>query len=216
MIDDDHLDTFDERYKIRSARLESWDYSSNGYYHITICTWKHDRSLGKIENNKMVFSKIGEIAKQYLIEIPKHFPNIIICAFAVMPNHIHMLIEVTNACSIVANTDDSLNMCTRDSVETKVFNSVETRVDNSVETPYMASLQNKSMGYLSVKSKQMIPKIIQQYKSAVSRYANQNKILFGWQTGYYDEIIKDKKHYLATKKYIMNNVENWGKDEYKC
>jgi len=85
---------------------------------------------------------------------------------------------------------------------------IEITVGQFVETPYMASLQ------IVKRSKQTIPLVVQQYKSAVTRLINPKKVFFAWQDRYYDEIIKDEKHYWAVKKYIQNNVKNWDKDEY--
>ncbi|MCX6237989.1 MAG: hypothetical protein NTY07_10635 [Bacteroidia bacterium] len=50
---------FQDKYRIPSARLRNWDYSSDGVYFITICTGEHECYFGEISNKKMIFSEIG-------------------------------------------------------------------------------------------------------------------------------------------------------------
>ena len=40
----------------------------------------------------MQLSKIGKIAQKYWLEIPKHFKNVYLDEFVIMPNHIHGII----------------------------------------------------------------------------------------------------------------------------
>jgi REP element-mobilizing transposase RayT len=42
----------------------------------------------------MSLSKSGEIAQDFWLEIPSHFPEVILHEFVVMPNHIHGIIEI--------------------------------------------------------------------------------------------------------------------------
>jgi len=182
---------FAEKFNTKSSRLLNYNYSAPGPYFITVCTYKHNNFFGKILKNKMIFSKMGIVANQCLIDIPKHFANVCLDAFIVMPNHVHILFHV--------------------------------------ETPDLASLQEHSKVrlikyshrnhpdyYLRLNelSKQLIPKIVQQYKSTVTRQINPKTIFFAWQPRYYDEIIKDGKKYLKIKNYIINNPTNWQKDKY--
>ncbi|PKL72573.1 hypothetical protein CVV26_00995 [Candidatus Kuenenbacteria bacterium HGW-Kuenenbacteria-1] len=78
----------------RSIRLKEYDYSQNGVYFITICTQNHECLFGKIENEKMILNEYGKIVKKDWLEIPNHFPNIILDKFIVMPNHIHGIIII--------------------------------------------------------------------------------------------------------------------------
>lgn len=85
---------YKNRYRIESARLKGWDYSSPGYYFITICTKNMECLFGNIINEKIVLSEMGKIAEQYWREIPVHFNDIILDEFVVMPNHIHGIISI--------------------------------------------------------------------------------------------------------------------------
>ena len=90
---------FKNKYRIRSTRLQNWDYSSNGNYFITICTKNRHHYFGKIIDGKMQLSDIGIIAERYWNEIPNHFSCVILDEFIIMPNHIHgiLVIEKNNA-----------------------------------------------------------------------------------------------------------------------
>jgi len=42
----------------------------------------------------MALYETGEIAQQLLIDLPAHFPYIVLDEFIVMPNHIHVIIVI--------------------------------------------------------------------------------------------------------------------------
>ena len=81
-------------FRIKSIRLQSWNYTENGSYFITVCSKKRKCFLGNISNEKMVLSPMGEIVEKYWYEIPHHFPFIKLGAFTIMPNHIHGIISI--------------------------------------------------------------------------------------------------------------------------
>lgn len=182
---------FADKFLCKSARLKNWNYSTPGIYFITICTLNGNNFFGKITNNKIELSKMGLIANQCLINIPAHFANVCLNAFVVMPNHVHILFHV--------------------------------------ETPDLASLQDNqkitliTLGHrnhpdyysrLNQKSKQIIPKIIQQFKSSVKRQSNQQKLFFSWQSRFHDHLIDNQKELSIIQNYIINNPANWLKDKY--
>ena len=92
--------------KRKQIRLKNYDYSQNGFYFITICT--HNKQ--KIFWNENCFdfpvgadiirpllSDYGKIAGKAINEIPIHYPNIKIEQYIIMPDHIHMILEISNA-----------------------------------------------------------------------------------------------------------------------
>ncbi len=83
----------------RSIRLKSHDYSSAGYYFITICSdeFRHLFAKCRIEENdkiSMTLTEIGEIVEQCWLEIPIHYSKVRLHEFVIMPNHIHGIIEI--------------------------------------------------------------------------------------------------------------------------
>ncbi len=86
---------FKGKYRIESARLKGYDYSSEGSYFITICAHKMQHFFGHIENEKMHLNEIGKLAEKFWKEIPEHFPRAILHEFVIMPNHMHGIITLT-------------------------------------------------------------------------------------------------------------------------
>ena len=43
----------------------------------------------------MQYSPIGEIARECLLDIASHYDNIKVDKWVIMPNHVHMLIQIT-------------------------------------------------------------------------------------------------------------------------
>jgi putative transposase len=76
----------------KSPRLRNYDYSTPGMYFITICTFNHAMTLGRVAEAQMQLSQLGRIAAQCWQAIPQHAANISLDQFAVMPNHFHGLL----------------------------------------------------------------------------------------------------------------------------
>ena len=89
-------------YPIRKLpRLAEYDYATPGAYFITICTRNKQCLFGQIlQDNSfgepyMQYSAIGEIAKICLLDIESHYDNVKINNWIIMPNHVHMLVQIT-------------------------------------------------------------------------------------------------------------------------
>lgn len=67
-----------------------YDYSKPNNYFVTICTNRRKCIFGDPGD----LNCYGEIARQSICEIERHFPNVKIDKFAVMPNHIHMIVAL--------------------------------------------------------------------------------------------------------------------------
>jgi REP element-mobilizing transposase RayT len=79
----------------RSIRLKGFDYAQPGSYFITICTWHKCLIFGEIIQGEVVLSNLGEIARKEIERLPHRFSAIAIDGFVVMPNHIHILITIS-------------------------------------------------------------------------------------------------------------------------
>jgi hypothetical protein len=58
----------------------------------------------KIENGKMMLNDAEKVVQQCWLEIPQHFPDVILHEYIVMPNHIHGIVELVGAKKISPGT----------------------------------------------------------------------------------------------------------------
>lgn len=85
------------RFRRHSIRLPGYDYSASGAYFITICTYQRVCFLGEISDDSSHPSEYGAITRSVWDGIPKHYPNVELDAFVVMPNHIHGIVFLQDA-----------------------------------------------------------------------------------------------------------------------
>ncbi len=132
---------FQNKYRIPSSRLQTWDYGTNGAYFITICTQNREHFFGVVQNGTVQLSEIGKIAEQLWLEIPNQFPFIELGNFVVMPNHVHGILIINKIVSQSVETRliASNNIESIDNKETRLIasNNIES-IDNK-ETRLIAS-----------------------------------------------------------------------------
>ena len=175
---------YKNKYRISSARLKNWDYKSNGAYFITINTKNRNPHFGSIYLGEMYLSKIGKLAHDYWIEIPKHFPNATVDTFVIMPDHMHGIIIINNDVDDVDDVDD-------------VVKTLQCNVSS-----VMSNISSKR-GSIST--------IIRSYKSVTTKHARKINPNFGWQTRFHDRVIRDTPELNRIQKYILENPENWNR-----
>lgn len=88
------MDRFRDKYRIPSARLQNWNYGWNASYFVTINTGGMAHHFGKIVQGKMHLSAIGQLAEKFWLEIPEHFPFVLLGVHQIMPNHMHGIITI--------------------------------------------------------------------------------------------------------------------------
>ena len=90
----------------KRIRLLEYDYSTEGYYFITICTKNRIEILGKIKDicrggnlpsAKIKLTDIGIIVEKYIKQITNVYDNVNIDEYIIMPNHIHMILILENS-----------------------------------------------------------------------------------------------------------------------
>jgi putative transposase len=83
-----------KKYRIETARLAAWDYSSPGYYFVTICTAGKHCWFGDIVDAEIVLSDLGRAARDCWAAIPGHFPLVALEESIIMPNHVHGIVVI--------------------------------------------------------------------------------------------------------------------------
>lgn len=81
------------------ARVDWHDYN-DGLYFVTFNTLNKVHYLGYIEDSKMHYSEIGNKLVADILNIPKHYSDIIIDEWVVMPNHAHLIIRIGHGDSL--------------------------------------------------------------------------------------------------------------------
>ncbi len=71
----------------KSPRLAGYDYSSEGIYFVTICTYQRQHLFGDVVNDAMVLNNLGQLVYKTWLSIPSHKPHVMLDDFVVMPNH---------------------------------------------------------------------------------------------------------------------------------
>lgn len=85
----------EELLRRKFLRLRGYDYSSPGYYFVTICTRYNTQWLGDVVHNEIVLSVAGRILQSVWSTLPERFPGLELDQFVVMPNHVHGIIILT-------------------------------------------------------------------------------------------------------------------------
>jgi REP element-mobilizing transposase RayT len=173
-------------YINKSIRLKDYDYSRTGAYFVTICVKDWRCLFGKVHKEKMKLNELGKIAEKYRLEIPKHFENVELDVFVIMPNHIHGIINIFN-----------------DKNETAL-----------VGRRYICDLQENTNNKIVDLKYQKLPIIVSTFKAAVTRQINKlySNVNFKWQPYYYDHIIRNEKERENIQSYILSNPANWKND----
>jgi len=78
----------------QSIRLKGYDYSSPGYYFITICVQDRKSLFGEIINGKIQLNEVGQMIQKWYQKLPEKFDHTINDAFICMPNHIHFITQI--------------------------------------------------------------------------------------------------------------------------
>ena len=86
--------------KRKPNRLRNYTYDTPGAYFITICTenkkcilWERvGASIARPQTFQL--SSCGKIVDASIREIPLHYPSISLDHYVVMPNHIHLLLQI--------------------------------------------------------------------------------------------------------------------------
>ena len=86
--------------KRKQNRLTEYDYSTPNAYFITICTENRENlfwtDVGAIIDrpDNVPLTNVGVIVRKSIEEIPKRYPAITVDHAVIMPNHIHLLLQI--------------------------------------------------------------------------------------------------------------------------
>ena len=177
----------------RKTPRASWIEYNEGMYFITICTRDKKHYFGMIQNEEMRLSEIGKILLKELNGISSHYPYIEILQFVIMPNHLHLLVDVIDS--------ESDNIVDSAQIVRSGERQAAARCVPTLEERFAKDLRARRLPKLSV--------FVRGLKSAVSKQVHQIDRDFAWQPRYHDHAIRNVKDMNNISNYIENNVLTW-------
>ena len=210
----------------KSPRAKWHDYNGGNYF-VTLCTKNRELYFGDIVEGRMELSEIGEYAHYCAEKIPKINENVLVPEFVVMPNHVHMIVIVDNP--IEWPDDERLPRWDSptdpqgdetpdgDLVGLPYHGSrIEVAPNCFVEGPPYHGNRCKINEEMQRRSHccGQLSRIIGQYKSVITKYANQNNISFAWQPRFHDHIIRNITEMNNIALYIQHNPMKWELDRF--
>jgi putative transposase len=181
---------FQNKYRIPSARWQSWDYSSAGLYFITINAVNHECLFGAITNKELYLSEFGQIVAEEWNKSFEIRSELFCDSFVIMPNHIHAILRIENSAAVIVETHSRASL--RDDAHT----------------------ENNGIAYRKPKS---ISSFVAGFKSAATARINTLRQTKGqpvWQERFHDRVIRDYEECRRIGAYIDLNIANWKEDMY--
>jgi len=176
------------RHHRRSIRLKGYDYSQAGAYFITLCTQDRACLFGKVVNGEMRLNDAGRMVLAEWNRLPERFPQVVLDAFVVMPNHVHGILVITDPAPTVGAT-----------VGATPTVGATTRVAPTVGNIIGAFKSRVTVEYIrGVKTSGWPP-----FRGRL------------WQRNYYEHIIRNERALNAIRQYIMENPRRWQMDREK-
>jgi len=205
---------FKDKYRIASARLQTWNYADSGMYFITICIANKECFFGEIVETRCIASEtnmpeykiqlndLGKRVEAEWLRTAELRPdmNLELAEYVVMPNHFHGIIIIgkNQYNTSVYNIDNE-----RDPIYLDAMHRVAAKGDFIGHSKNKFGSQSKNLA-----------SIVRGFKSSVTTYARKQDIPFDWQPRFHDHIITTERDYFRIADYIINNPNNWQKDKF--
>lgn len=213
---------YKNKYRIPSARLQTWDYASEAAYFVTICTKDMFCFFGDIVKGKMHLSPVGEIVEQEWLKTFEMRPdmNLMMGEYITMPNHWHGIITI----------GENKYNSSRKKKQSGEFDNGETEKKqnhpNEISDNHHDVVRdakhcvstaphnpNAPLNKFGPQSKNL-SSVIRGFKIGVTTNARIILPEFGWQSGLYDHIIRNQQSFDNISEYIINNPSKWEDDKF--
>ncbi len=187
-----------DRHQRRSIRLAGYDYGSAGVYFVTICTYQRDLLFEDV-----VLRRVAETMWQ---RIPRHFPNVQLDGWVVMPNHVHGIVVIVDdpgrgeASQVIGSRAEFVP-------------SDAIRFANETVSGDASPLRQRPTGAQAGS----LGAIVGNFKSVTARRINRLRRTPGvpvWQRNYYEHVVRDERALNAIRQYIADNPARWMWDRH--
>jgi REP element-mobilizing transposase RayT len=179
------MTVFHDCYRVETARLCGKDYAEAGTYFVTVCTKDRKDWFGEVCNERMMLNAVGMIVVEEILKTPMLRNNVAIDTWVVMPNHVHMIVEILPSEEM-------------DFVETA---RCAVSQDVAILIP-LPRLKPNSLG-----------SIIGRIKAAAAwRIHKAGYRNFAWQERFHDSILRTDHAVENARSYVMMNPVVWHRD----
>jgi REP element-mobilizing transposase RayT len=170
----------------KSIRLSDNDYAQQGAYFVTICTYNRQHLFGDIDSDGIVHcNDYGNIVWACWRDLPKHYNNIQLDEFVVMPNHIHAIIFIVDATHL---------------------NSEKREGHRPSPTDCDCVKRRHGLTEIIRALKSFSARRINQKRNATG--------LAVWQRTFHDRIVRNDTELNKLREYVLHNPVLWAEDRY--
>ena len=151
----------------------------------------------------MLLNHLGQLVRSRWQGIKRHFSNVNLDDFVVMPNHVHGILMIQDY-----PREKRKSLCSDDVRRGEAFGCKASDISVNF-APNASPLPSNGTQPGSLGA------IIQNFKSTTTRRINTiqrtpaNKV---WQRNYYDRIIRNEASLQRIRQYIQNNPKSWELD----
>ena len=175
----------------QSLRWDKHNYSSPGFYYVTICIQEQRSLLGNVQSGVMNLNDAGEMVDASWFRIPMQFPTIQLDEHITMPNHFHGIIQIigreTVGVPLVGTQPGGMAAFRAPTRGAPTLGDVVGAFKSQTTDEYIVGVDQVDW-----------PRFQKHF----------------WQRNYYDHVIRDHDELEKIRDYIRKNPLMWTMDRY--
>ena len=184
----------------RSIRLKEYDYSSPGYYFVTLCSSNRECVFGEIIDNEVQLYNYGNVISDSIQWLKNNYSYLDIDISVIMPNHIHFILVISDA-----RVNDSRGGMPQNIGRGGSPQIIGKGGSRTAPTSQTVPVKIKPLGRIIGAFKTVSTKNINAIRNTPG-----NKI---WHRNYYEHVIRNEKELHKIREYIQSNPAQWQLDE---
>ena len=216
----------------RSIRLKGYDYSQPGAFFVTAVAWGREMVFGEVLKGEMRLNRYGHIVRNAWSDLPRHYGDLELGAFVVMPNHVHGIIILTEG-----DGGSGSDMVDQDVLPEGKGRGGSPMLDKGgrpegdgrggspvqgdgalpdQEWAGRESLPIREIRPYDKRTRPDLSEVVRAFKSFSATRINRVRHTEGmpiWQRNYYEHIVRDQREMGRIAGYIEANPINWDEDE---
>ncbi|MCH5240662.1 MAG: hypothetical protein J1F38_10595 [Muribaculaceae bacterium] len=201
-----------------------WLDYNEGIFFVTVCCKEKKHLFGKIQNNQMIKNELGSFVDFKIKDIPNHNLGLEIHNHIVMPNHLHILLQLlsefekseTSALHCNSAQEGILSVASLKPTSSNQQSTVKNK--GCLKPPMHGNPRNYDHfnTRLAVAIGGFKAAVTREWKFLPAERTRQVASLLDslWQPRFHDHYVRDQWAYDNIYNYISTNPENWDKDVF--